>query len=50
MSCNCKRQVIQPARKKSVTKQTETVQDENTVLQNTSSEKNNNSIYQFYGM
>lgn len=50
MGCNCKRPVIQPARIVKPAKPGDTAKGETTVVQNTNHEKNNDSIYKFYGM
>ena len=50
MGCNCNRHVTQPARIVKPAKPADTAQGETTVLQNTNNEKNNDSIYKFYGM
>ena len=50
MACNCKRTVTQPARNIKTKKQDDTAKNKTTVAQTTNSERNNNSIYSFYGM
>lgn len=50
MGCNCKRHVTQPTRIVKPAKPGDTTQGETTVTQTVNNEKNNDSIYKFYGM